>query len=509
MRHTNAGALFVDQYQLTMAQLYFREGLADDSARFDYFFRSYPDYGGHRAGYGVFAGLGPLLEWMATTSFSAIEIDLLRSQRADGQESRFREDFLEWLEAGATFASAHVEGMAEGRVVHAHVPIVTVEGPLALMQMLETPLLNHLNYPTLIATKAARVAAAARGRPVLEFGTRRGPAFGANAGVRAALIGGADFTSNVGMSHLLGLDPKGTHAHSMIQAFLVAGGTELDAFRAYARTYPDDCLLLVDTIDTLESGLPNAIKVFGELRVAGHQPVGIRLDSGDLANLAVESAQRLDRAGFAETSIVVSSDIDELEIGRILSRIDAESLVRGIEPSSVTDRLVYGVGTRLITSHGSPALGGVFKLAALKKDGQWRPTLKSSDTPAKIPFPGLKKAWRLYNANGVATADVIGRPEDAPVPRKPLVGSTSDTADAQRLLPASDVDEVESLHGELFAGGKPSAVPAALDELRRRRSDDISRLPAAVRELVDPAGYPVLMTDGLRDLRASLLDALT
>ena len=181
------------------------------------------------------------------------------------------------------------------------------QGPLAMAQILETSLLNHLNYQTLIATKAARIHESGRGRTMLEFGLRRGHERGANAGARAALIGGADFSSNVGLSHVVGLTPKGTHAHSMVQAFMALGMSELDAFRAYAKVYPDDCLLLVDTIDTLESGVPNAIRVFQSLRQKGHDPVGIRLDSGDLAHLAVRSARMLDDAGFDEASIVLSS----------------------------------------------------------------------------------------------------------------------------------------------------------------------------------------------------------
>ena len=379
-----------------------------------------------------------------------------------------------------------------------------------MLQVLETPLLNHLNYPTLIATKAARVRHAARGRPVLEFGTRRGPASGASAGVRAALIGGADFTFNVAVSHALGLDPKGTHAHSMIQAFVAAGGSELDAFRAYGRTYPDNCLLLVDTIDTLNSGLPHAIEVFRELEAAGHDPVGIRLDSGDLAHLAVRAADALDRAGFVSTAIVLSSDLDELdelEIVRIRGRIEAESAAMGIASGAVLERLVYGVGTRLITSHGAPALGGVFKLAALEADGQWRPAFKRSDTPAKTPLPGIKEAWRIYDTDGVAQADVVGQPGEAPVAAEPFDGGAVDPGAANKLLAAQQVSSIEPLHEDLFRSGMPVAEPATLEDSRRRRAEDAARLPEAVQKLTDPETYDVLLTEGLDRLRASLLDS--
>ena len=207
-------------------------------------------------------------------------------------------------------------------------------GPMVPAQLLETSLLNHLNYQTLIATKAARMHRSGRGRLLMDFGLRRGQDKGANAAVRAALIGGADFTSNVGMSRVLGYPPKGTHAHSMVQVFMALGMGEVDAFRAYADVYPDDCLLLVDTINTLESGVPNAIIVFEELRRKGHKPVGIRLDSGDLAYLAIQAAKMLDAAGFPDTTIVLSNNLDELVIWQVLTQIRDEAPRWGVDAGS-------------------------------------------------------------------------------------------------------------------------------------------------------------------------------
>jgi Nicotinic acid phosphoribosyltransferase len=227
-----------------------------------------------------------------------------------------------------------------------------------------------------------------QGRPVLEFGLRRGQGKGANAGARAALIGGADFTSNVGVSHVLGYPPRGTHAHSMVQVFMALGMGELEAFRAYAEVYPDECLFLVDTISTLESGVPNAIKVFEELRRKGHEPLGVRLDSGDLAYLSVQTAKMLNDAGFPHTSIVLSGDLDELVIWQILTQIRDEAPRYGVDADQLVRRLIYGVGTRLITSHGEPALGGVYKLVAARTDGRWTPAIKVADSPGKIPNPG-------------------------------------------------------------------------------------------------------------------------
>ena len=279
-RATAEGILFTDEYQLTMAQLYFRMGMHETPALFEHFFRSYPSYGLHQAGYCINAGLAWLLDWMAEAHFRPEDLAYLREQRGAGGEPIFAEDFLDWLAASGNFDGINIQAIPEGRVVHPNVPLTVVEGPLAMAQILETPLLNHLNYQSLVATKAARIRQAGRGQLLLEFGLRRGQDKGANAGARAALIGGADFSSNVGLSHILGLPPKGTHAHSMVQAFLALGGSEEDAFQAYADVYPDDCLLLVDTIDTLESGIPNAIRVFERLQRKGHTPVGIRLDFG-------------------------------------------------------------------------------------------------------------------------------------------------------------------------------------------------------------------------------------
>ena len=258
-RPTVEGILFTDEYQLTMANLYYRMGLYEKRAQFDHFFRIYPDYGVHQAGYCINAGLEWLLDWMEEVYFRDQDIAYLRSQTGRTGRRVFDEGFLAWLRENGSFAGITMHAIPEGRVVHPNVPLAVVQGPLAMAQILETSLLNHLNYQTLIASKAARIRESGRGHLLLEFGLRRAQERSASAGTRAALIGGADFSSSVGISHVLGYPPKGTHAHSMIQVFMALGEGELGAFRAYADMYPDDCLLLVDTIDTLESGVPNAI----------------------------------------------------------------------------------------------------------------------------------------------------------------------------------------------------------------------------------------------------------
>ncbi len=272
------GMLYTDMYQLTMAQVYYRMGLAQQGAQFDYFFRTYPDYGGHSAGYCINAGLGWMLEWMSQSHFTDEDITFLRQQHGRTGAPLFDDDFLAWLRREGTFEGLTVEAIPEGRVVHPGVPLAVVRGSLAMAQILETGLLNHLNYQTLVATKAARIRDAGRGQMMLEFGMRRAHGEAANAGARAALIGGADFTSNVEVSRRLGMPPKGTHAHSMVQVFMALGAGELDAFKAYAEVFPDDCLLLVDTIDTLESGVPNPF-AFRDAAATGSRADGHPLDS--------------------------------------------------------------------------------------------------------------------------------------------------------------------------------------------------------------------------------------
>ena len=336
---TATGILFTDQYQLAMAQLYFRMGLHERPAQFDHFFRKYPDYDTHTAGYCINAGLQWLLDWMKETRCRDKDIEYLRAHRGQAGNRIFDDDFLDWFRENGRFDTITLRAIPEGRVVHANVPVTIVQGPLAIAQILETPLLNQLNYQTLVATKAARIRESGRGQLMLEFGMRRAHERGAIAGARAALIGGADFTSNVGISHVLGLPPKGTHAHSMVQVFMALGEGELGAFRAFADVYPDDCILLVDTINTLESGIPNAIRVFEDLKRKGHKPVGIRLDSGDLAHLSIQAAKMLNDAGFPDAKIVLSNQLDELVILQIITQIQEEASIYDIDPDHLIQRL--------------------------------------------------------------------------------------------------------------------------------------------------------------------------
>lgn len=502
------GILGTDQYQLAMAQVYWKEGVAERTAQFDYFFRSYPDYGTHQAGYCVTAGLGWLLEWMESVRFEPQDIDLLSRQRTSSGEPRFDSGFLEWLADNGDLSGIAVDAVPEGRVVHANAPIAIVRGPLAMTQILETPFLNRLNYPTLIATKAARVDDAARGSTVLEFGMRRGPHTGVHAGGRAALIGGADYTSNVALSHAVGLDPKGTHAHSLVQAFMALGDSELEAFRRFARQYPDECILLVDTIDVEDSGIPNAIVVFKELKAAGHEPVGVRIDSGDLAYMTIQAALSLNEAGFEDVAIVLSSDLDELVIWQILSQVEAESPRYGLDPKALVRRLTFGVGTRLITSHGDPSLGGVYKLVAIADaGGDMEPAIKISENIEKMAVPGEKTLTRAYDRRGLATADIVGAPQD-----DISVGDSIELfhphRDLSRKLRRDEISATEALLEPVFVDGKRSDGLPDLEEIRRRCLSDLERLDPGVRRLVNPHIYHVSLTAAMKELQQKLVREL-
>ncbi|HEQ71433.1 MAG TPA: nicotinate phosphoribosyltransferase [Spirochaetia bacterium] len=488
-----SSVFLTDFYELTMAQLYFKNGLHENEALFDYFFRNYPNYGEHQAGYCIQAGMACLTDWMNKARFGEKERDYLSTLCGRARTPLFTADFLSWLGREARFERLSLRAIPEGRVVHPHAPLATVTGPLAVAQLLETSLLNHLNYQTLIATKAARIKTAAGDGQTIDFGLRRGQGEGANAGARAALIGGVDFTSNVGVSRAIGLSPKGTHAHSLVQAFMALGGTEEDAFAAYADLYPDDCLLLVDTVNTLESGLPHAIKVFEKLMKKGHRPLGIRLDSGDLAYLAVQAVHRLDRAGFPDVQVVLSNQLDELVIWQITSQIRTLARQAGLDPDAVIGRLSYGIGTNLITSKGAGALDGVYKLTALRDGTAWKPAIKLSDTPAKTLIPGDKQVWRIYDTRGKATADVIAVADEDPFQTDNLVLHHPFEHGVRRTLSRADIREKE-----------PLLVPvdfcqpaSSLERMRQQRAADMEKLDPGVMRLLNPHIYHVSLTERL------------
>lgn len=507
-RLTAEGILFTDQYQLTMAQLYFHMGLHEKTVQFDHFFRSYPDYGTHQAGYCINAGLEWFLDWMKESHFRKEDIEYLRTQKGVTGNRVFHDDFLAWLQENGVFNQINMWAIPEGRVVHPHVPITVVQGPLAVAQILETALLNQLNYQTLIATKAARIRESGQGKLMMEFGLRRGPDKGANAGARAALIGGADFTSNVGISQVLGFPPKGTHAHSMVQVFMALGEGELEAFRAYANIYPDDCLLLVDTINTLQSGVPNAIIVFEELKRKGHKPIGIRLDSGDLAYLSIQAAKMLDKAGFSDTSIVLSNQLDELVVWQIVTQIKQEAPYYQMDPDNIINRLVYGVGTRLITSQGHGALDGVYKLVAVKNGNNWIPAIKISEVPEKIPNPGQKRVWRIYDLRGRANSDLISLDDETPRDHDELHLHHMSAHTSFRKLPQEKISSVEPLHVQILKEGQLVYNLPTIEEMRNIRMTDIEKLDPGVRRIMNPHIYHVSLSKRLWNLKQDLIKSM-
>ena len=508
-RRIAEGILFTDMYQLTMAQMFFKQGIHEKTVQFDHFYRANPNYGKHEAGFCINAGLEWLLDWMKDARFRDKDVAYLRKHKArKSGKLLFDEDFLQYLLEYGNFDNITLRAIPEGRVVHPNVPLTTVQGPFAIAQILESPLLNYLNYQTLVATKAARINVAGKGRPLLEFGLRRAQGLGSLAGTRAALIGGADFSSNAGISYALGNAPRGTHAHCMVQAFMALGYTELDAFRAYADVYPDDCLLLVDTINTLESGLPNAIKVFEELRSKGHEPVGIRLDSGDLAYLAIQSAKMLNKAGFRDAVIVLSNALDELVIWQIVTQIREEAVQNDVDPDNLVNRLVYGVGTGLITSEGASALDGVYKLVAIEKNGELFPAMKLSGAKEKILNPGYKKIWRIYDTRGKATADLIALHDEDLRNRDQITLLHPIEHTKRRTLQKNEISELEELHVDILKDGKLVYDLPTLEEIRETRKKDIDRLDPGVKRFVNPHFYHVSLSNKLWNAKEKLVEKM-
>ena len=506
-KRLSEGILFTDHYQLTMAQVYFKMGLHETPALFEHFFRDNPDYGVHQAGYCVNAGLEWLLDWMQEAKFGDEELSYLRDTKNQSGNRVFDDDFLSWLEVNGNFSKIKLYSMAEGRVVHPYAPINIVEGPLAMAQILETSLLNHLNFQTLIATKASRIRETCRGQLVLEFGARRAQHFAANAGARAALIGGADFSSNSGISYALGYPPKGTHAHSLIQLYMAMGQSELDAFRAYAEVYPENCLLLVDTIDTINSGIPNAIIVFDELRAKGFEPTGIRLDSGDLAYLSIKAAQLLNDAGYANAGITLSNNLDELTIWQIISQIQNEAPRYDLDAATILKRLSFGVGTRMITSGKASALNGVYKLVGIQHEGEWKPAIKISENPEKTLNPGRKKLWRLYDEFGKATADLMTLDDEDPHDMGDFEIFHPTIMGKRRRISQKELSRIELLHDHVLNGdGNWDVARHGIEEIRAKRNEDVGFLHQGVKRLMHPHIYHVSISEKLMKLKMELIE---
>ncbi len=376
--------LLTDLYQLTMAYGYWKNRMHEHEAVFHLFFRKHP-FEGH---YTVAAGLEMVVAYLQGLRFEVDDIQYLGSLKGADDQPLFDEGFLNYLQR-MTF-SCDIEAVPEGTVVFPHEPLIRIKGPLIQAQLIETALLTIVNFQTLIATKAARIAQAAKGDTVLEFGLRR--AQGVDGGLsasRAAYLGGCHATSNVLAGKLFDIPVKGTHAHSWVMCH----DTETEAFEAYANAMPNNCVFLVDTYDTVE-GVKNAIKVGKRLRAKGYEMTGIRLDSGDLADLSIKARELLDKADFENAHVVASDSLDEYKIKTLKEK--------GAKIS------IWGVGTRLSTAYDQPALGGVYKLAALKAPNQdWQFKMKLSNTLIKISNPGILNVKRFFDQQNLPIADAI------------------------------------------------------------------------------------------------------
>jgi len=474
-------ALLTDLYQLTMAQGYFAAGRAEHQAVFHLFFRKVPFHGG----YAVACGLADVVDYLDGLRFEDSDLTYLASLRGDDDRPLFSDAFLRCL--GDMVVRLDVDAIPEGTLVFAHEPLVRVKGPLLQAQLVETALLNAINFPTLVATKAARVCEAAGDDPVLEFGLRRaqGPD-GAATASRAAYVGGCAATSNVLAGYRFGIPVRGTHAHSWVMSF----DSELEAFRAYAEAMPNNAVFLVDTYDTL-NGVRHAIEIGLELRSRGARLGGIRLDSGDLAWLSIEARKMLDQAGFTDAAIVASNDLDEHLV---------ESLKR--QGARIT---VWGVGTKLVTAYDQPALGGVYKLAAIRDPAgalPWAYRVKLSEQAAKISIPGIQQIRRYHDsASGAFVADVIYDEEAPPSGSVQLV-------DPNDPLRRKDVDPglpCEELLVPVFRQGRRVYEVPSASQARDRTRAQLAGLPKWTKRLENPHEYPVGLERSLAERRMALV----
>lgn len=470
-------ALLTDLYELTMAYGYWKEGIAEREAVFHMFFRRNPFHGG----FCIAAGLGYLVEFLNRFRFDGEDLQYLATLRGNDTRPLFEQSFLDYL--GALRFHCDVDAVPEGTVVFPHQPLVRVRGPVIQGQILETALLNAINFQTLIATKAARVCMAAGGQPVLEFGLRR--AHGADGGLavsRAAYVGGCAGTSNVLAGKLFDIPVRGTHAHSWVMSF----AEELESFEAYARAMPNNCVFLVDTYDTLE-GVRRAVQVGHQLKQHGHRMLGVRLDSGDLAYLSIEARKILDQAGFHDAAIVASNDLDEHIIASLKQQGAAIS--------------IWGVGTKLATAFDEPALGGVYKLTALREhDGPWQYKLKLSEQAVKISNPGIQQI-RRFRSGGEFIADAVydielGIADDC------IIVDPLDMTRRRRVAAGTPFDD---LLVPVFRSGSAVYEVPHLSVSRDRAAAQLAGFHDGIKRRTHPHQYPVGLEKRLFDLRTQLI----
>ena len=467
-------SMLVDFYELTMGNGFLENGVGEEIAYFDMFYRQAPD----GASYAIAAGLEQVIDYLKKLQFTEEDIAYLRGKNL------FCEKFLDYLR-NFEF-KCDVWAVPEGTPIFPHEPVLTVRGPAMQAQLVETMILLSVNHQSLIATKANRIVTAAQGRPVMEFGSRRAQGYdGAVLGARAAYIGGVAGTACAIADRDYGIPALGTMAHSFVQLF----DSELDAFRAYAKVYPDACTLLIDTYSVLKSGLPNAITVFKELEAQGHKGAGVRIDSGDIAYLSKQCRKILDEAGLPYVGVVASNSLDEYII--------RDLLMQGAQISS------FGVGERLVTSKSEPVFGGVYKLAAVEKDGKIIPKIKVSENAVKVTNPGCKTVWRLFdNESGKAIADVLTlsteiiddtQPYEIFDPVHTYKRKTVTNFTAKRLLVP------------VFARGKCVYESPTLKEMQTYCKQQLETIWEEVKRFENPQEYYVDLSPELWELKQRML----
>lgn len=469
--------LLTDLYEITMAEGFWRSGLADMQACFTSFFRENP----YEGGFTLVCGTGQLASLVENFRYSEADIAYLRNLQAPGGGPLFSGEFLDWLACWRPRVT--IDALRDGDLAFPREPVVRVTGPIIDCQLLESPLLNLVNFETLVATKAARVCLAAQGRPVAEFGLRRaqGPD-GALSAARAAYVGGCASTSNVLAAKRYSIPASGTHAHSWVMAF----PDELSAFRAYAQASPNNCTLLVDTYDVMR-GVENAIVVAREMEGRGQRLAGIRIDSGDLCALSQRARARLDEAGLPYVKVILSNDLDEHLVESLLlqgARVDG-----------------FGIGTKLVTCFDQPALSGVYKLSAKRMPGQeWEPVLKVSEQVYKRTIPGVQDLRRYFDDEGVPVADMIctadfpeGQAATIVDVNDPLLTRTLEGLHCERMLRRVTQD------------GERAAQPEDLACARARAAANLATLKPASKRLLNPQVYPVGIEASLSELRQSMI----
>lgn len=470
-------ALLTDLYELTMAFAYWKSGTSKKEAVFNLFFRKNPFQGG----FAIACGLGYLTDYLNNFRFTNEDLAYLSGLKGNDEKSLFEKEFLDYLKE-MTF-SCDIDAVAEGTVVFPHEPLVRVKGPIIQAQILESALLNMINFQTLIATKAARIRLVAGDRQIIEFGLRRAQGIdGSIAASWAAYIGGCDATANVLAGKLFDIPVKGTHAHSWIMSF----DTELEAFDAYARAMPNNCLFLVDTYDTLE-GVKHAIEVGKWLHKKGHELLGIRLDSGDLAYLSIEARKMLDAAGFKKAIILASNELDE----HIINSLNQQGAALG----------AFGVGTNLVTGNDQPALGGVYKLAAVRNpDEDWRYCVKISEQSIKITTPGITQIRRFQTKHDFI-ADMIYDEHNPPKGSCVIV----DPMDFTKRKAIPEGTFFVDLLVPIFRNGRQVYETPPAAKIKEHAKSQLSHFHSGIKRLIHAHSYPVGLEQKLHDLRTNLV----